>query len=579
MKVSPITNLSQRTQFFKTLSEPRKSIPLCGLLAFLILLLASGDLFGATTRASRTRSGAKTTDGSDEDEDNGSDEDEPTYPDPPTPASIWASKTHSTGYYGGIHASGIGFQYWNNYMMMENLAEHLRNVPMVTYTGDDGTGGTGGTVPNTWNSGAVPPNEVGGYEYSTGGYGTAPYGPGYAPGYESGDPRFQTGYPVYQDGVIIDQQGNAVSNAPPLFRGQAAYGDPGTLIYSFWGGVIGGGGTIKDHVDTLGYKTKQMGGFVGLDLFGSCDCRSGVFYGYQGTELKQNDNNYAYSYSQTGDLFDPKTLNYEGEEVQYETYYDYLTTYNGTYNGKLKTNNHLIGLYHQFGSEFIYNIATLRFGFDRVKANQSISETGTTTGTVEKVLSKYVDGELVEEVSETTDPVSPGNSSAALSSKYNEYLGGVSLERGANLKFLSVMTFTPRGSLDYTYMFRPKFDETIGTGGVNHYDKKSYHSLRSQLGGDLAVDLYPGDGHLRILGRGGWIHEFLNYHYGKTSLTDFAGNSWSIIGNSTGRDWAVVGLGGEWAIVPAFMVFANYDLYKNKYLTTHYGDVGLKLMW
>jgi hypothetical protein len=27
------------------------------------------------------------------------------------------------------------------------------------------------------------------------------------------------------------------------------------------------------------------------------------------------------------------------------------------------------------------------------------------------------------------------------------------------------------------------------------------------------------------------------------------------------------------------MIFANYDLYKNKYITSHYGDVGLKFMW
>ena len=99
------------------------------------------------------------------------------------------------------------------------------------------------------------------------------------------------------------------------------------------------------------------------------------------------------------------------------------------------------------------------------------------------------------------------------------------------------------------------------------------------LRGDLAIDLYPGDGHFRALVRGGWIHEFLNYHYGKTALTTPYDVGWEVRGNPAGRDWAVIGAGAEWAIVPGFMIFADYDFYKNKYLKSHYGDVGMKLMW
>lgn len=566
MRLFPITSIS-----FPFIARAGKNTASFFVFAFLLSALAVGSLSAAGPQATGT----------------GSDEDEHTYPDPPPARAVWNSVSLAADYYGGLHASGIGFEYWNNYMMMEDLIEHLRNVPLVTYNGDEMSGssslvppaGGGYAAPYQGGYGYVNPNQVGGYQYSTGGYQTAPYGPGYAPGYEQGQPGYQMGYPVYQDGIMTNPQGYPVNTAPPLYRGQAQYGDPGTLIYSLWGGVVGGGGTIKDHVDVTGYKTKQFGGFVGLDLFGSCDCRSGLFYAYQKGELKEENKAYDYLYAESGTLFDPVSIVGEGEEEQYSTAYDYTSNFAGRYDGKLKAHNHLIGLYHQFGSEFIYNIFTARFGFNRIKTKSDLSETGTTTGTVTETLSKFTDGELVEEFSTVEEATNPDGNSYSMDGKYNEYLGGVSLERGANLKFLNFLTFAPRGSLDYTYMFRSKINENVEGFGVNTYKKKSYHSLRSQLGGDLAVDLYPGDGHLRLLARGGWIHEFLNYHYGKTSLTDLYGSVWTIQGNSTGRDWAVVGAGGEWAIVPSFMIFANYDFYKNKYLSSHYGDVGLKLMW
>lgn len=503
--------------------------------------------------------------------DGGENDDPPEYPVPPAPQGLWKSPSPAANYYGGLHASGIGFQYWNNYMMMMAVTEQLRSVPLVTYTGEgEGTG-------------AIAPTVGGGYggEYSTGGYDSAPYGPGYAPAYE-GQPVFQSGYPVYQDGVLVNPQ-TSVAGDSALYRGQTAqYGDPGTLIYSLWGGVIGGGGTIKDHADVPGYKTKQYGGLVGLDLFGSCDCRSGLFYGYQQTELKQEGLGYGYNAAQNGTLYNPLTgdLTGVGEEFQAVTAYDYLTNYAGQYNGKLKTNNHLIGFYHQFGSEFIYNIATVRFGYNRVKTDQTISESGTTSGTITDTMITYEDGAVTDPGNPVTiTPTSPGSASRTLSGKYNEFIGGVSFERGANFKFMNVLTFTPRGALDYNYLFRKAFDETVNTGGSLHYKKKSYHSLRSNLGADLALDLYPGNQHFRLVGRGSYVHEFLDSIYGKTSLTDFSGAEWSVIGNSTGRDWAIVGAGAEWTIVPAFMIFGNYDFIKNKYVSSHYGDVGLKLMW
>ena len=61
----------------------------------------------------------------------GTDEDEPTYPDPPTIEDIWDADSPATTLYAGMHASGIGYQYWNNYMLMETIWERLRNVPLV----------------------------------------------------------------------------------------------------------------------------------------------------------------------------------------------------------------------------------------------------------------------------------------------------------------------------------------------------------------------------------------------------------------------------------------------------------------
>lgn len=556
-------------------------VPMMTVVTVVVLMLM---VTGYANAAKPKTVGGKTLE-EEEDPDNGSDEDEHTFPKAPAPIGFLNGSGGLASYYGGLHASGIGFQYWNNYMMVNSLMEHLRNVPMVTYTGDGGSGGTGGgdgdsSYGNPPMLGGAYATETSrnGFDYSTGGYNTAPYGPGYAPAYE-GQQMFQSGYPVYHDGVMVNPQSSAL-DPNSVYRGQAQYGDPGTLIYSVWGALTGGDGKIKDHKGIPGYDTKQYGIMAGIDLFGSCDCRSGLFYGYQGTEMKQDNVGFNYQSAQSGDLFDPTKLLGEGEEFLYETEYDYLTNFYGNYSGKMKTNNHLIGIYHQFGSEFVYNIATLRLGYNRVKTNQTLKESGTTTGTITESKGTYVDGVLVDPGEEITySPSNPASAEYLLQAKYNEYLGGVNFERGANLKFLNVFTFTPRGAIDYTYLYRDKFYEELANGGRNEYRKRSYHSLRSQVGADLALDMYPGDMHLRLLLRGSWVHEFLNYYYGKTSLTDFSGNQWSVLGNSVGRDWALTGAGLEWTIVPAFMIFGNYDYLKNKYADTHYGNVGIKVMW
>ena len=88
---------------------------------------------------------------------------------------------------------------------------------------------------------------------------------------------------------------------------------------------------------------------------------------------------------------------------------------------------------------------------------------------------------------------------------------------------------------------------------------------------------------LRGVVRGGWVHEFLNGIYGDTDVEVGSAAiplyTTTIQGNTMGRDWALIGGEIDWTIVPSFMIFANYDFMKNKYLSQHFGTLGAALMW
>lgn len=469
---------------------------------------------------------------------------------------------------GQVSADGIAFNYLNNYLMMMQVYEHLRNVPLVTYHGETQSGPASAGYPG----------------YSTGGMNTAPYGPGYAPAYEQS--IYNGGYSGY------DQNGQPISlsgDGSDIFRGQAQYGDPGTLIYSLWGGVIGGSGEVKKHDEVPGYDTEQFGGLVGLDLFCSSDCRSGLFYGYQEGKIKKLSNTYSWNVpSYTGSLTDPNPIPDDYVETAYRTDYTDTGKFNGTYTASLKTQNHLIGIYHQFGDEFVYNIATLRGGFNKVKTTESLAESGSATrsfayqqgtralATDEWTWSDPAAGEPQPADDYPTEQVSPSSSSLALNNKYNEYIGGVSFERGANFSF-APFTITPRGAVDYTFLHREKSSATSGNS-VFSLKKGNYHSVRTNLGANLSLDMYPGEQHFKGILRGSWVHEFLNDIYGSTEVTA-PSYVHTIKGNPMGRDWALLGAGLEWTIVPEFMIFGNYDYMMNKYLRQSYGSVGAALMW
>ncbi len=332
--------------------------------------------------------------------------------------------------------------------------------------------------------------------YSTGGYNTAPYGPGYAPMYD--DPSLGS----YYDGAPMESTIN---------RGQQAnYGDPGTLIYSAWLTGLWGDGKIEERKGSAGYETDRAGLLAGLDLFGCTDCRSGLFYSFQENKLKG-----------------------------YTDYY-----------GKSKTEQHMLGLYHQFGDEVIYNIFTLRGQYSKYKTDRTISA---------------------------------ANINETLKNSTDYYDAGINYERGMNFCFGDAFKITPYAGIDFEYLYRDKINET--SDGSSAYGlsaaKEDYYSLRSTVGAKASLSMFPGTQEIKISVGGNWSHEFLDKLEGNTNFY-FNGNSnavYTLTGNTLGRDWGLIGAGVDWVPVPAVVIFANYDYIKNKYVRYNNAYLGGRVRW
>ncbi len=424
---------------------------------------------------------------------------------------------------GELHASTVGFAYLNNLTTTQTLLDRLRSNSLVAYGG-----GASSVAPMNYeaNGGLYQGGAAGGYFDTNGVYqyetGTDPYGSGVAPIYETGyGTQIEGGYEngVVPTGTVPAGVDGGYPTAPlgrrqystlSTLRGQAQYGDPGTLIYSAWFAALGGSVDAKERKSANPYDGDQIGFLTGPDLFGSCDCRFGAFYGYQNNEMKN----------------------------------DAVAGY-----GKLETKNHLVGLYHQFGDEAVYNILTIRGGYDRYDTTRQVDVLGARD---------------------------------SLAAKYDGFNAGATFERGANFA-LQPFVFSPFVSVDYNFLYREAFEETstTGSGYALRSGSTNYHSLRGIVGARLFLDMYPGDQHVRIGARGAYIHEFLDGMFGETNVS-FAGlptTEFPIYGNALGRDWGLVGLGIDWAPIPAFLVFYHADVLLNEYVDDVYNSVGLSFRW
>ena len=416
---------------------------------------------------------------------------------------------------GELYASEVGFHYMNNLMTRQALMNNLRNNSLVSYSESAAS-----TVsPQDYDAGKIQTqnrtNAPVRYGAANGAFDgplyynteTNSYAPGVAPTPTTG---------IY-NGETIGGYGDPNSYGQRQFsslatmRGQAQYGDPGTLIYSAWFEGFGSALNARKHKDALGYDSKQAGLLAGLDLFGSCDCRFGLYYGYQNNRLK--------SMSMIG---------------------------------QTETDEHQIGVYHQFGDEDVYSIGTINLGYARYDSRRYSQLLG---------------------------------DRSVVFAKHDTWNAGAAIERGMNFK-MQPLTVSPYGQLEYNYFNRPKFTENTELRDDYiyrlHVHKGSYHSLRGQVGARIALDMYPGDQHIRIVGNAAYVHEFLDGIYGKTSVA-FKGipgaSRFDVYGNTLGRDWAILGLGGEWAPIPALDLFVRGDYILNKYTRNPGGSAGLKYRW
>ena len=419
---------------------------------------------------------------------------------------------------GELYASEVGFHYMNNLMTRQALMNNLRNNSLVSYSESaastvspqDYDAGRIQTQNKTTNApiryGAANGAFDGPLYYNSD---TNSYSPGVVPTPTTGIYNNER-IGGYGDPNSYGDAGRQFSSLTTM-RGQAQYGDPGTLIYSAWFEALGSSLDARKHYSYYSYEAKQVGLLAGLDLFGSCDCRFGLYYGYQHNKLK--------SMSTIGDT---------------------------------ETGEHQIGLYHQFGDEDVYSIGTVNLGYGRYDTR------------------RY--SQLLNDLS-------------VVYSKHDTWNAGAAFERGMNFK-MQPLTVSPYGQLEYNYFNRPKFTEHTRLGDEDPYrlyvHRGNYHSLRGQVGARVALDMYPGEQHIRIVGNAAYVHEFLDGIYGKTSVA-YQGlpnaSRFDIYGNNLGRDWAILGLGAEWAPIPALDLFVRGDYILNKYTRNPGGSGGLKYRW
>ncbi|MCH2184025.1 MAG: autotransporter domain-containing protein, partial [Mariniblastus sp.] len=159
---------------------------------------------------------------------------------------------------------------------------------------------------------------------------------------------------------------------------------------------------------------------------------------------------------------------------------------------------------------------------------------------------------------------------------HDGWQAGIYTEHGLTFG-LSNLFFQPYGALQYVYLGQDGFTET-GASSVNLVvDDSSFNSFRMLLGGRLAGSFWGPTWELRAQ----WIHELLS-ETAPVVNAGFQGGwdpTFAIEGASLGRDWALLGAGVDWQILPRCSVFANYDWQVNAYQSFGVGSAGAEFRW
>jgi|GEM_PF-3865982 len=145
------------------------------------------------------------------------------------------------------------------------------------------------------------------------------------------------------------------------------------------------------------------------------------------------------------------------------------------------------------------------------------------------------------------------------------------------------LSINPYFGLQYVYFGNDAFTEEgwdeVGDPSylalkVNDID---HHSLRTLLGLRISRDWMLGscqDRRLTTRFKGAWMHDLLSqcdptYDVTHTGYSDFP--AWTIRGNNSGRDWAILGVGADFNASSRISFLVDYNLYLNEFTTIHAG--------
>lgn len=180
---------------------------------------------------------------------------------------------------------------------------------------------------------------------------------------------------------------------------------------------------------------------------------------------------------------------------------------------------------------------------------------------------------------------------------FNAGYGGLqasaSIERGWAWVINRGFVFNPFMGVQYSFYNTDGFDET-GTSKSTalRVSELDYSSLRSNLGFRVNRDFvfgYRDSQILRLTINASWVHECLNKtvlyqtqmmyntYDPSTAYNGYASPVWNMRGNSTGRDWANIGLGVNYDISQRWTLSGGYNVFLNSCTTVHSGVGTLQL--